>query len=143
MHSATDSTPSILIIEDCEEDFDTVQEALRRSGRGAPLIRATSGDAGLEWLDRLAVAGHLPKLVLLDLNTPGNDGRDLLRTLKSAPAFKDIKVVVFTTSSNPRDLEFCQAAGADAYHMKPFLFTEHLGLVEQIFARWLDSEPAP
>jgi len=133
---------AILVLEDCDEDFDTLHQALIRSGRPAELTRAFSGDECLEILEHIAKAGHIPRLVLLDLNTPGGDGRDALREIKADPALKDIPVVTLTTSSNPRDLEICREAGADAYYVKPFHFTEHLALLERIFTRWLDHGPS-
>lgn len=130
---------AILVVEDCDEDFDTVREALLRAGLPAVLARALTGEEGLDMLHGLSHAERRPQLVLLDLNTPGCDGRDALAEIKSDPALRSIPVVVLTTSSNPRDRETCDRLGADAYHVKPFLFPEHLALVERIFSRWLDG----
>ena len=105
------------------------------------LVRAATGDQCIETLHRLSQAGRLPCLVLMDLNTPGGDGRDALQAIKTRAEWKDLPVVILTTSSNPRDLASCQNAGADGYHVKPFDFREHLALVERIFYHWL-GQPA-
>lgn len=142
----SDATPisvgPILAVEDCDEDFDTLRQALRRAGRREEPVRALDGDECLDLLERRRRDGGLPRLILMDLNTPGNDGRDALRAIKADPVLRAIPVVIFTTSSNPRDIQSCRAAGADAYHIKPFGFSEHMDLLERIFWLWLDSPPS-
>lgn len=134
--------PQVLVVEDSDEDFDTVHQSYLRSGRAGELARAATGEDCLDMLAGFASAGQLPRLVLLDLNTPGEDGRDALRAIKSHPEWRDLPVVVLTTSSNPRDLASCEEFGANGYYVKPFNFLEHLALVERILSRWLD-QPTP
>jgi len=75
----------------------------------------------------------------MDLNTPGTDGREALAVLKADPALNSIPVVVFSTSANPKDVGFCYAAGANAYHVKPVRYPEHLQLVIDLVGYWFGS----
>jgi len=124
----------LVVVEDSDEDFETVDEAVKRSGVAVEVRRATTGGGGLMLLRELAP--DRPVLVLMDLNTPGTDGRESLAELKTDPALKAIPVVVFSTSSNPKDVGFCYAAGANAYHVKPVRYPDHLQLVIDLVNYW-------
>ena len=131
----------LVVVEDSDEDFETVVEAVKRSGVTAEVRRATTGEAGLALLRELAPA--CPVIVLMDLNTPGTDGREALAILKSDPALKSVPVVVFSTSANPKDVGFCYAAGANAYHVKPVRYPDHLQLVIDLVNYWCGRVALP
>ncbi len=125
----------IIVVEDSDEDFDTVIEAVAQASIEAEVWRATTGEEFLALLR--GVAAVTPAMVLLDLNTPGTDGREALAIMKSDPALCAVPVVVFSTSANPRDLDFCYRVGANAYHVKPIRHPDHLDAVIDIFRYWL------
>jgi CheY-like chemotaxis protein len=127
--------PPIIIVEDSDEDFDTVREAVAKGGLSAELRRATTGGECLTLLR--GVAALRPAVVLMDLNTPGTDGREALATIKADPCLKAYPVVVFSTSADPRDLTSCYAAGANAFHVKPIRYPEHVQLIIDILGYWL------
>ena len=131
----------LVIVEDSDEDFDTVAEGVTRSGVAVQVRRATTGGAGLELLGGLAP--DRPVLVLMDLNTPGIDGREALVALKTDPALRSTPVVVFSTSANPKDVGFCYAAGANAYHVKPVRYPDHLQLVIELVKYWFGPVALP
>jgi CheY-like chemotaxis protein len=131
----------LVIVEDSDEDFDTVCEAVKRSGVAVEVQRATTGGGGLALLGELAA--DRPALVLMDLNTPGTDGREALVAIKADPTLKAIPVVVFSTSANPRDVGFCYAAGANAYHVKPVRYPDHLQLVIDLVGYWFGRVVLP
>jgi CheY-like chemotaxis protein len=134
----------ILVVDDSDADFETVQDAARRSGRLNPVLRASSGTECLRLLrDAQRSRDGLPVLVLLDLNTPGDDGRDALREVRSDPVLGTLPVVVVSASANPRDLQFCYANGANAYHVKPTAHAMHLKLLQEILDYWLGSVVLP
>lgn len=137
----------ILVVEDSDEDFETVLDAARGRGVVNPIFRATSGDECLqllrEALQQPKSANAVPALVLLDLNTPRGDGRDALRDIKEDDQLRAIPLVVLSTSDNPRDLAFCYANGANAYHIKPIVHAAHLLVLEKIFAYWLNETVLP
>lgn len=92
----------LVIVEDSDDDFDTVCEAVKQSGVAVEVQRATTGGGGLVLLGKLAAARSAP--VLMNLNTPGTDGCEALAAIKANPTLKAIPVVAFSTSANPRDV---------------------------------------
>lgn len=137
-------TQHILVVEDSDEDFETVHDAARRGGLARPIVRASSGEECLRLLrDATRRRDALPALVLLDLNTPGDDGRDALRDIRSDPSLEALPLVVLSGSANPRDLQFCYRQGANAYHVKPVDHAAHLRVLQQIFDYWLGSVVLP
>jgi CheY-like chemotaxis protein len=133
--------PQIVIVEDSDEDFDTVQRAIKKAGIVVEVTRVTSGAGCLNLLRRDA-AIH-PAIVLMDLNTAGTDGREALASIKADPVLKIFPVVVLSTSSNPKDLAFCYAAGANAYHVKPVQYPDHIQIVIDLLTYWLGRVVLP
>ena len=129
----------VLVVEDSDEDFETVLEAARAAGLPHEIRRATSGDECLRLLDENPRA----RLVLLDLNTPQGDGRDALRSIRQNERLRALPLVVLSTSGNPRDLDFCYQNGVNAYHTKPVSFPAHLLTLRCIFDYWLGSVVLP
>jgi CheY-like chemotaxis protein len=134
--------PICILVEDSDEDADTVAEAFRLSGIPARLHRVTNGDECLALLRRSGPT-QPAALVLMDLSTPGMDGRDALRQIKEDARHKAIPVVVTTASANPRDLEFCYGVGANAYHVKPVSHPQHLDAMIQLLRYWLGAVTLP
>jgi CheY-like chemotaxis protein len=134
----------IMVVEDSDEDFETVLDAARRAALPHPIVRARSGDECLRLL-RGASRGResLPLMVLLDLNTPHDDGREALRVIRNDDALHILPLVVLSASANPRDLQFCYAGGANAYHVKPVDHGQHLQVLQLIFSYWLGSVVLP
>ncbi len=141
--SGPPSPPMVLVVEDSDEDFDTCRDAARRANLPHLIHRVGSGDECLEYLGGVRTGAARPVLILLDLNTPGIDGRETLATLKGDPVLRTIPVVVLTTSNNPRDAGFCYRAGANAYHVKPVRHTEHLRVLDAVFGYWLNDVVLP
>lgn len=137
----------VLVLEDSDEDFDTVLEAFQAGGFTGEVRRATSGDECLELLSEAFGADSAPSgrpaVVLLDLNTPGLDGRDALKIIKGDERLRTLPVVVLTTSSNPKDLELCYETGANAYHLKPVSYPQHLDVLQRVFGYWLGGVELP
>lgn len=131
----------VLVVEDSEEDFQTVLDAARLSGLTHPIVRASSGGECLRLL-RGATRGHA-LLVLLDLNTHGDDGREALREIRGDDSLRTLPLVVLSASANPLDLQFCYAQGVNAYHVKPVDHVLHLQMLQSIFAYWLGSVVLP
>lgn len=134
----------VLVVEDNDEDFETVVEAARRAGIPNLLRRVTCGDECLRLLNEsVQHRSPLPALVLLDLNTPGDDGREALRQIKACDQLSAIPTVVLSTSSNPRDVVFCYASHVNAYHAKPVSHMAHLKILQDIFSYWLGCALLP
>ncbi len=131
----------VLVLEDSDEDFQTVLDAARRAGLHNPIVRASSGGECLRLLRGATRSRAL--LVLLDLNTHGDDGREALREIRADDRLKALPLVVLSASANPRDLQVCYEQGANAYHVKPVDHAVHLQVLQSIFAYWLGSAVLP
>ena len=134
----------LVVVEDSDEDFDTLVEAAREAGITQTIHRVDTGGDCLALLrgqriNALASWYALPALILMDLNSHGIDGREALVTIKSEPRLKDIPVVVLTTSANPKDVAFCYRAGANAYHVKPVRYDQYRLLLSGLLQYWLNA----
>ena len=137
-------TSHVLVVEDNDDDFETVLEAVQHAEIFHPIRRATSGGECLRLLhESVDSRSPLPAFVLLDLNMPGDDGRDVLRQVKKDDKLRAIPMVVLSTSSNMRDVDFCYANHVNAYHTKPDNHETHLKILQQIFSYWLGAALLP
>lgn len=121
---STRRSPDILVVEDSDEDYIATVRALRASGRPFQPHRCASAAETLGYLYRQgpfadANRAPRPRLILLDLNLPGTDGRDLLISIRSDQRLRDIPVIVLTTSADPEDIAECYRNGANSYQHKP------------------------
>lgn len=122
MNSTTE--PYLLVVEDSDEDFNVLQRILRKNCcTDIPLTRCCDGDEALDFLYRKGEFSEqplvsLPSLILLDLNLPGSDGREVLHHLKQDEQLKVIPITIFTTSSDPKDISSCYQHGANSYLVK-------------------------
>ena len=138
----------ILLVEDNPDDVELTRLAFAEAG-GAHRLHAV-GD-GAEALDYLLARGRhadrdgadLPALVLLDLNLPRLDGREVLQAIRADPATRALQVVVLTTSAEPRDVDQAYALGANSYIQKPVEFERFVEAVRQIGRYWLELNLAP
>ncbi len=137
-----DNSPNqpILLVEDSPEDFETAERAFRRSGLKNPIIRCADGDEALELLFRRGRFADAPRpgVVLLDLNLPGTDGREVLTEIKADPQLKHIPVIVLTTSSDDRDVQACYKAGASSYIQKPVDLDGFMRAIERLNDYWFE-----
>jgi CheY-like chemotaxis protein len=129
----------VLIVEDSDDDFDTVVEAAALSCIANPLVRAVDADTANELL--AWGEGERYAFVLLDYKLGGSDGLTLLQQLRRDPLLARLPVVVFTTSINPRDRAAFREAGADAFHTKQVQHVDCLRTLTSIFEHWLSRPP--
>lgn len=138
---------SLLIIEDSDEDFAAFERIARRASIQNPIYRCSDGDEALAVLRQIANADSTssarPSIILLDLNLPGTDGRDILRQIKQDINLKTIPVVIFTTSSNPRDVETCYQQGVNGYLIKPIDVAQLKRTVQLFFEYWFGISLLP
>jgi CheY-like chemotaxis protein len=135
--------PPILIIEDSQEDFETLQRLLQKFATQIPLQRCINGDQALAYLYHAGrytdpVDAPRPGLIVLDLNLPGTDGREVLRRIKQNETTQKIPVVVFSTSNDPRDMEECYQYGVNRYIVKPINFQQLKQDVQTLIQYWSD-----
>jgi chemotaxis family two-component system response regulator Rcp1 len=129
----------ILLVEDNQGDIDLTQEALADGKIYHDLHVAKDGVQALAFVRRQGEFADAPRpdLILLDLNLPKKDGREVLNEIKSDDTLKSIPVVVLTTSSAEQDILSSYNLRANCYITKPVGLTEFLSIVQQISDFWL------
>jgi DNA-binding response OmpR family regulator len=140
--------PVVLLVEDCQEDVEAIARAHRLAEWNVTLIHCWSGDEALDYLHRRGAYAHparspRPAFVLLDLNLPGTDGLDLLRSIKNVETLKSIPVAVMTTSSDERDILRSYQAGANCYLQKPCDSRELAVILRNIRLFWFETALLP
>lgn len=140
-----DSNSLVLIVDDSDEDYETTVRALRRAGLANPIERCVDGDDALDYLFRRGryKTVKIPALMLLDLNMPGTDGREVLQELKADPVLRKIPVVVLTTSNDTRDIERCYDIGANSYVHKPVNLDGFMEAVRRLKDYWFEVVVLP
>jgi CheY-like chemotaxis protein len=99
--------PYILLVDDDPDDLMLLREAIEGLEENVTVSECKDGRSALNYLKEKQAIDSLPCLVVLDINMPILDGREVLAIMKSDPGFKKIPVVVFTTSTNPADINYC------------------------------------
>jgi two-component system response regulator len=131
----------ILIAEDDADDRFLLQKAFEEKGFHEKLEYVENGIELIAYLDELQYANgrQYPKFILLDLNMPKKDGREVLIELKQHKVYRKIPVVIFTTTRNENEIRRCYEMGANTYVVKPASFNDLLNTIEQIRSYWLDT----
>ena len=131
---AGNMSQTILIVEDSDDDYLATVRAFHKANLLNPVQRCTNGDQAVDYLlqrGEFSGPGKAPRpnIILLDLNLPGTDGREVLRIIKADAELQKIPVIVLTTSNAERDIEQCYEAGANSYVQKP---VDLVGFVQSI-----------
>ena len=132
----------ILLVEDNPDDVELTRLAFEEANVANQLIVAADGAEALDYLfARGRHAGRnaadLPSIVMLDLNLPKVDGREVLQAIRANPATRDLPVIVLTTSAEPFDVEASYALGVNSYIQKPVDFEQFVWAVRQVGLYWL------
>ena len=132
----------VLLVEDNPGDVDLVEEALR--GLPCELSVARDGVVALEVLRGVQASGaRTPELILLDLNLPRVDGREVLAAVKGDPALQHIPVVVLSSSRAERDLLDTYRMHANCFVTKPVDLERFLSSVAAVVRFWLEVASLP
>ncbi len=138
---------SILIADDDADDRYLLETAFQEKGYTERIDFVENGVEVLNYLSDLKAGDdnliHYPRFVLLDLNMPKKDGREVLREIKSNPMLKKIPVIVFTTTKNENEIKRCYELGANTYIIKPVSFDALLDVVDSIRSYWLHTAAIP
>lgn len=132
----------ILLVEDSAFDAQLTVEALKDAGVEVDLAVLPDGEKALAYL-RGREAHDLPDLVLLDLNLPRKDGREVLAELKACDRLRALPVLVMTTAGSPEDVLEAYRLGANAYVVKPVDYEEFVGVMRSIDAFWIRTVRLP
>ena len=120
------SKPVILYAEDDFDDYDAIKEALEQVSRNYTLNHVKNG---LEAVEYLKNNEQVPNLLVLDLNMPVMDGKEVLVWVKEEAGLKDIPIMIFTTSSREEDVKLCQKYHC-TFFRKPTLYRDLLHIVQ-------------
>ncbi|MGZ3882056.1 MAG: response regulator [Flavisolibacter sp.] len=118
--------PIILYAEDDFDDFESIKEALDQISGQHLLLHARNGQEAVSYIEN---ATALPSLIVLDLNMPVMDGKEVLQWLKERVQYKNIPVMIFTTSSREEDVKLCQKHGC-TFFRKPTLYRDLLHVAQ-------------
>ena len=125
----------IVYAEDDFDDFESLKEALEQLSDKYELIQAKNGTEVLSYLEN--EDNEEPSLIVLDLNMPVMDGKQTLQWLKHHHNYKEIPVMIFTTSSREEDIRLCKSYDC-TFFRKPTLYRDLLHVVQMMLQM---SEP--
>ncbi len=132
----------ILLVEDNPDDVELTRIAFAEAKIANELVVVADGAEALDYL--YARGAHadrdiddLPSIVLLDLNLPKVDGREVLQVIRGDARTKSLPVVVLTTSTERFDVEASYALGVNSYIQKPVDFEQFVWAVKQVGLYWL------
>lgn len=137
----------ILIAEDDADDRFLLQAAFEENGFTDKLEFVENGIEVLVFLKKMQeLPGQIklhPRFILLDLNMPKKDGKEVLKELKENQFFRKIPVVVFSTTNNESEMRKCYELGANSYITKPNSFESLLKTVAALRGYWMHTTSIP
>jgi CheY-like chemotaxis protein len=135
----------VLLVEDSPGDVRLTQEAFRNAGRSIDLRVAADGVEAMSFLRRQGIHAEVPRpdFILLDLNLPKMDGREVLAHIKEDDDLKAIPTVILTTSDAEADILTSYQLQANCYLSKPVQLEEFERLIESINDFWLSKVKLP
>jgi len=144
MNAYTRARP-ILLVEDNLMDLDLTIQALREHSVANPIVACRDGEEALLYMEQhsSSIDTQLPILVLLDLRLPKVDGIEVLRQARNNPIWKQVPIVVLTTSRENRDIETAYQLGVNSYIVKPVDFQAFAEVVKTIKVYWLLTNELP
>ena len=124
------------------------QRAFKQAGLPHELRVVRDGDEALAYLHQEGAYNEpgiapRPDVILLDLNLPRMGGHELLREVKQDNRFKQVPIIVLTTSERPDDVRLAYEAGANAYLLKPVEFSRFTEVIGQLGKFWLEIVELP
>lgn len=133
--------PYILIAEDDADDRFLLKTAFDESGYPYLLKFVENGVELLRHLREInerRTDEDLPGFILLDLNMPKKDGREVLKELKENKSLKKIPVIIFTTTKNENEISRCYELGANSYVVKPLVYDELVKIIKSLYSYWFE-----
>lgn len=141
----TSQPVDILLVEDNLADVELTRQALREARIPNELHVAEDGTEAMRFLyqEQPFQDSPRPDLVILDLNLPSKDGREVLREIKGHDTLKEIPVVVLTTSEDTEDIREVYRCHGNSYLCKPVDFNEFLEVIDTFEKFWLGAAKLP
>jgi len=141
----TQNLTNILLVEDNPADVRLTQEAFKETNLNTILHVVRDGTEALEFLRQTGrfTAVPRPDMILLDLNLPKKDGRQVLAEIKKTPDIKRIPIVILTNSKAAEDIQQTYEHHANSYITKPTNLDEFIAVIKQIEQFWLSIAQLP
>lgn len=135
----------ILLVEDSPDDIELTREALSDAKLANELHAVMDGEAAIAYLrgEGEHAGKPRPDLILLDLNLPKKNGREVLAEIKGDDALKQIPVIMLTTSAAEEDVADAYSRHVNAYVQKPVDFSEFMTAVQSLEEFWLSIVRLP
>lgn len=135
----------IFLVEDNKADVRLIQEALKTSSLPHQVVTVRDGVEAMNYLHQEGEYANAqrPDLILLDLNLPRKDGREVLAEIKSDPRLKRIPVVILTTSKNQDDIFHSYDLHANCYITKPRNLNQLFQIIQSIEKFWFSTVTLP
>ena len=136
---------TILLVEDNKADIRLVQEALKNSSITYQMVTVRDGVAAMAYLHQEGeyATSPRPDLIILDLNLPKKDGREVLAEIKTNSQYKRIPVIVLTTSRNEDDVNQSYDLNANCFITKSRNLNQLFTIVQRIEEFWLSTVTLP
>jgi CheY-like chemotaxis protein len=135
----------VLLVEDNEAERELFRRSCSSSAYPCRLHEVGDGEAALDFLFKRGIHAHspTPDVILLDLNLPRVQGKEVLRQIKSTDNLRIIPVIILTGSLLPEDVDECYGLGASAYVRKPDEYDSFCSVVERLEKFWFDVAVLP
>jgi len=135
----------ILLVEDNDMDLDFMLHVLRENKVLNPLSTCRDGEQALDFMNAHSVITdpQLPVLVLMDLNLSRLDGASVLYQARQKPVWKQIPIIIMSTSREDQDIRRVNGLGGNSYIIKPLGFESFVDVVKRIKAYWLQTSALP
>ena len=139
---------TVLMADDDEDEYFLLEEGLKECHFACHLRRVPDGKELMDYLLRQGEYNDpeespRPSFILLDLNLPGKDGRNLLIEIKSIPELKHIPVIIYTSSRDEEDIWQCYASGANSFISKPVGWDQLINTIMNLFFYWTRTVRLP
>ncbi len=136
----------ILIAEDDADDRFLLRSAFDENGFDDKLQFVENGVELLDYLNNISrtyPATKFPNFILLDLNMPKKDGREVLKEIKQDALLRKIPVIIFSTTNNEHEMKRCYELGANSYITKPNSFENLIKTVAVLRSYWIHTSSTP
>lgn len=136
---------NILLVEDNIGDVRLIEEALKQDNMDFCLYAVYDGEEAMDFVRRRGIYTNVPTpdIILLDLNLPNKDGREVLTELKSDPELRRIPVIIVSSSDQEDDVSFCYNAHANCYVKKIIEFDTFMNAFKSLKNFWFKVVTLP
>ena len=124
----------ILVVDDDKEDHMILSSYFEDANVLSNIMFVDNGKLALDFLEKASDEQHLPKLIVLDLNMPIMNGTQTLLHIKQSFRYKNIPVIIFSTSENETEKRKCLSLGAIDYIVKPITYNEGIAMVNRFLS---------